>query len=252
MSIAGHEPRANRPVPFLRRPIRRLAVAMVSPDSYGLVLLLILCTYGFSVTAYGRWASSVVVAVQVAAVWVVLRVSEASRSVRRAAGGFLLLSVAVGVLNVFVNDRDWAEGFILLVSAVLYVIAPISIMRHLMVRREVDAKTVVGAVDAYLLVGMMFAFLYRLLGVSQTAPLFGPGVTQGLPQDLFFSFTTLTTTGYGNLVPAGNPGQSFAVVEMLIGQLFLVTVLAKAVGAYRRNGHSGAAASSKSAEGPVE
>ena len=163
-----------------------------------------------------------------------------------------MLSVAVGVLNVFVNDRDWAEGFILLVSAVLYVIAPISIMRHLMVRREVDAKTVVGAVDAYLLVGMMFAFLYRLLGVSQTAPLFGPGVAQGLPQDLFFSFTTLTTTGYGNLVPAGNPGQSFAVVEMLIGQLFLVTVLAKAVGAYRRNGQSGAAASSKSAEGPVE
>ena len=86
MSIAGHEPRANRPVPFRRRPIRRLAVAMVSPDSYGLVLLLILCTYGFSVTAYGRWASSVVVAVQVAAVWVVLRVSEASRSVRAPQG----------------------------------------------------------------------------------------------------------------------------------------------------------------------
>jgi hypothetical protein len=52
-------------------------------------------------------------------------------------------------------------------------------------------------------------------------------------QDLFFSFTTLTTTGYGSLVPDGNPGQSFAVLEMLIGQLFLVTAVAKVVSAWQ-------------------
>ena len=44
-----------------------------------------------------------------------------------------------------------------------------------------------------------------------------------MPQILFFSFSTLTTTGYGNLVPDANPGQTFAVAEMLIGQLFLIT-----------------------------
>jgi hypothetical protein len=47
------------------------------------------------------------------------------------------------------------------------------------------------------------------------------------------SFTTLTTTGYGNLVPADSPGQSFAVAEMLVGQLFLVTAVAKVINAYR-------------------
>lgn len=56
-----------------------------------------------------------------------------------------------------------------------------------------------------------------------------------VPQDLFFPFITLTTTGYGNLVPAGNPGQSFAVLEMLIGQLFLVKAEAKAVTPGGRN-----------------
>ena len=40
---------------------------------------------------------------------------------------------------------------------------------------------------------------------------------------------TLTTTGYGNLVPAGNPGQTFAVTEAIVGQLFLVTAVAKIV-----------------------
>ena len=57
-----------------------------------------------------------------------------------------------------------------------------------------------------------------------------------LADALFFSFVTLTTTGYGNLVPAGNPGQSFAVLEALIGQLFLVTMVAKLVNAWKPRG----------------
>ncbi len=235
MSVTEHEPGATGPATGRPRLPRRVAVAMVSPDSYGLVLLLILCTYVFSVSAKGAWASSMVIVVQVAAVWVVLRVSRASRSVRATAGAFLALSLVAAAANLFVGDQNWAERFILVVSALLYMVAPISIMRHLISRREVDMKTVLGVIDAYLLVGMMFAFLYHLLGVTQVTPFFGPGVEEALPQDLFFSFTTLTTTGYGNLVPQGNPGQSFAVVEMLIGQLFLVTVLAKVVGAYRRD-----------------
>lgn len=48
-------------------------------------------------------------------------------------------------------------------------------------------------------------------------------------QCLFFSFTTLTTTGYGDLVPAANPGQSLAISEAVLGQLFLVTALGKIV-----------------------
>jgi hypothetical protein len=58
----------------------------------------------------------------------------------------------------------------------------------------------------------------------------GDGYGEGpfpFPQYLFFSFTTLTTTGYGNLVPDANPGQTLAVLEMLIGQLFLVTAMAR-------------------------
>jgi hypothetical protein len=54
-----------------------------------------------------------------------------------------------------------------------------------------------------------------------------------IAQTLFFSFTTLTTTGYGNLVPANEPGQSLAVTEMILGQLFLITAVGKVVSAWR-------------------
>src|SRR5215469_1276021 len=216
-----------------RQPIRRLTRAMVSPDSYGSVLLLLLFTYLFSVTVTASWAASLVITVQIGTVWAVLRVSGARRSVRRVAAVLFVISAIAAVINLFVGKETTGAGAVAFMSAVLYLIAPFSITRSLLFRREVDLQTVLGAIDIYLLVGMLFAFIYRFLGVVQPSAFFGPAVGDGrLPQDLFFSFTTLTTTGYGNYVPAGNPGQSFAVAEMLIGQLFLVIAVAKVINAY--------------------
>jgi Ion channel len=83
------------------------------------------------------------------------------------------------------------------------------------------------------MVGMSFAFAYRALGALQAGPFFGTQGEDNFSQDLLFSFTTLTTTGYGNLIPAVNPGQTLAVLEMLTGQLFLVTAVAKVVSSWR-------------------
>jgi hypothetical protein len=206
---------------------------MVSPDSYGSVLLLILFSYGFSVGVTSSWAASLVITVQIATVWAVLHVSRARRSVRRTASVLLLISAIAAAINLFVGKETTGEGAVALMSAVLYLIAPFSITRSLLFRRAVDVQTVLGAIDIYLLVGMLFAFVYRFLGVVQPSVFFGPNGDGKLPQDLFFSFTTLTTTGYGNLVPAGNPGQTFAVAEMLVGQLFLVTAVAKVISAFQ-------------------
>ena len=71
--------------------------------------------------------------------------------------------------------------------------------------------------------------LYRI----QSEPFFESGMHDTFPDALFFSFTTLTTTGFGNLVPARNPGQTFAVMEMLLGQLFLITAVAKVINAWQ-------------------
>jgi len=216
-----------------RHPVRQLARAMVSPDSYGSVLLLILFTYLFSVGVTASWAASLVITVQIGTVWAVLHVSRARRPVRRAAAVLLLISAVAAAINLFVGKETTGEGAVALMSAVLYLIAPFSITRSLLYRRAVDVQTVLGAIDIYLLVGMLFAFIYRFLGVVQPSLFFGLNGDGNFPKDLFFSFTTLTTTGYGNLVPAGNPGQTFAVAEMLVGQLFLVTAVAKVISAFQ-------------------
>ncbi|MGZ6545821.1 MAG: ion channel [Actinomycetota bacterium] len=221
---SGHDPRV----------FRRLLRAFVSSNSYGMVLLLILVTYGLSVSLGGRWSASVVLLVQIATVWFALRTSKARRSLRLTADVVLVAAGVVAIIDVIVH-RGGGESMpaIFIVGSVLYVIAPFSIVRHLITRRTVDVETMLGAIAAYLLIGLSLAYVYRFLGALQSTPFFGSEGAGTMSQDVFFSFTTLTTTGYGNLVPAGQPGQSLAVMEMIIGQLFLVTALGKIVSVWR-------------------
>ena len=211
----------------------RLIQAFSSPDSYGLVLLLILVTYALSATATAGWTVSLVLFVQIATIWTTLHASQAHRRLREVTSGLLVVSAGVAILHLFTPTEPAGNGGIAVLSGLLYLAAPIIIVRRLVLRRTVDTQTVLGAIAAYLMVGMSFAFTYRALGVLQAGPFFGSQGEGSFSQDLFFSFTTLTTTGYGNLIPAANPGQTFAVLEMLMGQLFLVTAVAKVVSTWR-------------------
>jgi hypothetical protein len=211
------------------RAWRRLARSFVSTDSYGLVLLLVVVTYVVSVSFTEARAASIVLVVQLATVWLTLRTSKARAVVRRVADVVLGLAAVVAVGSFFVHQRGAELGGIFAVCCLLYLIAPFSIVRHLVIRREIDIESLLGAVAAYLLVGMFFAFAYQAAGELGSVPFFGSAGHGSLSEDLFFSFVTLTTVGYGNLVPAANPGQTFAVMEAVLGQLFLVVAVGKVI-----------------------
>jgi hypothetical protein len=218
------------------RSLRSLLRSFGATGSYGLVLVMIVVTYVLAATLSGRWAATILLFIQIATVWQALRLSAARRGLRIAANGLFVLSMIAAVGNLFVTTDDAFVAFAFTAAAVLYFVAPFSIVRHVGYRRTVDQETMLGALAAYLFIGMAFAFAYRLLGAVQSSPFFGSGGDGTVSQDLFFSFITLTTTGYGNLDPATNPGQSLAVLEALTGQLFLVTAVAKVVNAWRPRG----------------
>jgi ion channel len=207
----------------------RLARSFVSADSYGLVLLLVVVTYVVSVSVTETWAPSIVLTVQLATVWLTLRTSHARRGVRIVADSVLGLAAVAAVASFFVHEPGNELGGIFAICCLLYLIAPFSIVRHLILRSQIDTETLLGAIAAYLLIGMFFAFAYKAAGEFGSAPFFGAAGDGTLTQDLFFSFVTMTTVGYGNLVPAANPGQTFAVLEAVTGQLFLVVAVGKII-----------------------
>ena len=207
----------------------RLGRSFISADSYGVVLLLVIVTYVVSVTLTETWAGSIVLTVQLATVWLVLRTSRARRLARRVADIVLGLAAVVAVASFFAHNPGGERGGIFTVCCLLYFIAPFSIVRHLILRRDIDTETLLGAIATYLLIGMFFAFAYKAAGEFGSIPFFGSAGKGSLSQDLFFSFVTITTVGYGNLVPAANPGQTFAVIEAVSGQLFLVVAVGKII-----------------------
>jgi hypothetical protein len=211
---------------------RRLVRALVSPESYGSILVLVLITYVSSATASEQWQRSIIVVLQVLTVSLALRVAGARRIVLVIAAIALAYAGIVAVVALFSDESDLTTGLLFIASAVLYLLAPLSILRSIVTQREVDQETVLGAIDAYLFVGMFFAYACQAIG-SFDSPFFEGGIEATMPRVLFFSFTTLTTTGYGNLVPASQLGQTVAVGEMLVGQLFLVTAVAKVITVWR-------------------
>jgi hypothetical protein len=215
------------------RAWRRLGRSFVMADSYGFVLLLVMVTYTVSVSITQTWAASIVLTVQVATVWFTLRTAQARPAVRRVTDILLCIAAATAVVSFFVHRSGAERGGVFVVCSLLYLIAPFSIVRHLMLRRDIDTETLLGAVAAYLLIGMFFAFAYKAAGEFGSVPFYGTAGRGSLSQDLFFSFVTMTTVGYGNLVPAANPGQSLAVLEALIGQLFLVVAVGKIISSFR-------------------
>ncbi len=151
---------------------RRVMEAFASPDSYGMVLILILLTYVLSATLTAPWAASLVLAVQIATLWVTLRASRARRSVRTVVNVALAVVAVTAVANLVFVDQLQHGRLVSWISCLLYLAAPLSILRHLVLRRVVDSETMLGAIAAYLMVGMFFAFLYHALGFSQAQPPF--------------------------------------------------------------------------------
>ena len=204
-------------------------------DAYGLVLVLILITFAVMMTLPPEGWGGRVTAVAVAGLTAI--VAFTSSDVR---AGRVRLAVVVAVAAVVVAliaeaiPAERLVGVAFGAVSILLAIAAVTILRRVLVgAREVDFRTINGAVSVYALLGLLFALFYLAVG-RMTDRRFFTGVGEARSSDyLFFSYTTLTTTGYGNLIPAGTIGQSFAVFEMLVGQVFLVTLVAGLVSKWR-------------------
>src|SRR2546421_413652 len=97
----------------------------------------------------------------------------------------------------------------------------------------VNAQSVTGAICIYILIGLLFLFVYGAIAVLGSGHFFAQGTDGTRSLRLYFSYVTLATLGYGDYTPAGDLGHTLAVLEALVGQLYLVTVLALLVSRLR-------------------
>jgi hypothetical protein len=221
---------------FARGPSNETRLQFVERigDAYGLVLVLILTTFVVAMTLPPQGWGGRVVAVAVAGLTAIIALT--SSDVRpgrvRLAFGAALAAVIAAALGKAVSSGALL-GIAFVIDSLLLAVAAITILRRVVLTAQVDFKTILGAISVFTLLGLLFGFLFIALGRLVAGDVFA-GVAHAQARDyLFFSYTTLTTTGYGNLVPAGDIGQILAVFEMLTGQVFLVTLVAGLVSLWR-------------------
>ena len=113
-----------------------------------------------------------------------------------------------------------------MVNAALVVLAPIAIARSVLRRHVADAQTVLAALCIYVLFAMLWAFVYGAIGSLGSSAFFAQPIDPTSADYLYFSFITQLTVGYGDLTATGNLGRACAVLEALLGSIYLVTVVA--------------------------
>ena len=138
---------------------------------------------------------------------------------------FIAVSVVAAAANV-VWSGTCLTALVGALSALLTLGIVVVIALSVLDQTEVNAQSILGAICIYVLLGMIFLFVYGAVAVVGHGPFFAQGTDGTRSLRLYFSYVTLATLGYGDYTPAGNFGHTLAVFEALLGQLYLVTVVA--------------------------
>jgi len=211
-------------------------------DSYGLVLVLLIVSYFVTAAAgdtqYGR---ALVLVFLAATTWLALRASQVERRLLRYAVALIPVLTLGAIALSAVGSEDLSQAVAGVLTALLVIVAPVAIVKRLATHPVINLNTFYGAICVYLLIAMFFASLFALAGVFSGGSFFAqiqPPQKPGAIDYLYFSLTTITTVGYGDLSAVGSVGRMLAVLEAVLGQLYLITVVSLVVqnlGQARRN-----------------
>lgn len=147
---------------------------------------------------------------------------------------FVVVGVVLNVLAANTDSAAFLHASSLALVGFLFV-AITHTLRQVAVGTDINANRLVGAVCVYLLLGVIWAMCYSLVDA------FSPGSFAGFaPMDdrgwdsewLYISFVTMTTLGYGDILPVSATARGLAYMQAVVGQFYIAVLVAGLVGAY--------------------
>ncbi len=200
-------------------------------DRFGLVLALLITTVFFSISAPNEpWAWLATTVALATSLMIAMVASGAQQKVVFAGLALAGVGIAASIIITLTQLEGDARRYLSLTSLLLTLLAMGAIARRLVLHAEISVLTVLGAVCFYVLLGMSVAFAFECVGEFGSQPFFTSQKAGTRSDYVYFSFTTMATVGYGDLVARGGVGRALAVIEGLLGQIYLVTAVAALVG----------------------
>ena len=201
-------------------------------DRFGLLLLLLVSSFvalGFTAT----WMKVLASALQLAALVVAFAATGVRRDRVVLGTGGVAGVIAVGLAAV-TGPPGVAQGVGALATCVVMVAILVGVLERVLRHRRVTSQTLFGAVCAYFLIGLLFSSVYLALDAFGSSPIFGETVATSVYS--YFSFTTLTTVGFGDYTAVTDVGRRIVAIEAIAGEIFLATTLARLVSLFRGPG----------------
>jgi hypothetical protein len=199
-------------------------------DSYAFLLVLLLANFFLlELVDDPRWGAIGSTLLAAAALLVAISDPEAGHHIGTRHWVQVAACVALAPL-VLLTDSAEVIGLAYLLPVILLVTATLPITLNRILRhKRVTHETVFGALCAYVLIGLLFAFLYLAVDELRSGPFFAQPGEHVQSEYLYFSFVALTTLGFGDLTPTTGLPQALTVIEALVGNIFLVTLVARLV-----------------------
>jgi hypothetical protein len=140
-----------------------------------------------------------------------------------------LLTEVLRCLNYFTRISSIGiAGNIL--GCLLFIFTAAIILAYLFSEDKITGDMIVGAICVYFLLGLIWAFVFSTLEALQPGSFNMPQGTVSQATFTYYSYVTLTTLGYGDITPIGSPARSLALLEAIMGPLYLAVLIARLVG----------------------
>jgi hypothetical protein len=129
-------------------------------------------------------------------------------------------------------------GVISLVSIILFFTFTLTVIFNFVLKsRQINKEVLYGAVRIYLLLGGIFTLIYFLIEILQPGsffinPVYNADTIISGVDFMYYSFSTLTTLGYGDVIPVTSHARSFAILEAVLGVMYLAIIISRLVGMY--------------------
>jgi Ion channel len=226
---------------------RRLA-ELKGSYRYGLVLMLALLSTGLQMLLPDTDAAWLLQAALMAATVITALFAEgATRSQWRIVGVLVAIAL-VGIIVAAISglggqQRSATFGISGLLAVAAAVIVARGIVSGIRVEQRVTLHSVMGALTVYLLAGLVFGFAYAVMDAIAGESVLSHLGANKHAEEVYFSYITLTTVGYGDITPTAAAARMTSALEALFGQLYLVTIVAVMVSNVGpRRGGAGASA----------
>jgi Ion channel len=207
------------------------SVGGVLADKFGLVLVSCLVTYTLMITVdETRWiglANALPVAITVL---LTIRASSPGPFLRWGALGLVAFGTVSGVVNAALHGPD-PVGLSLLFCALALLFSILAMLERMSTHTTVSVRTVLAVLSSYVMLGLFFAYLDSGIGHIM-GTFFAQKGAHSQSDYAYLSYITLTTVGFGDLTPGTGIARSSIILEALIGQIFLVTLVARMVSLY--------------------